>query len=146
MYYEDIKKLKQEEQVATYTRIFTSGDVTQFASLTGDHNPLHVSPGYAAQTRFNIPVVHGMLVASMFSKIFGNDFPGPGCIYSFQEVKFVAPVFLGDSVKATVQIVGWGDRNIISFDTNAVVQERLVITGRADVWVPSVPKTRLDKD
>jgi acyl dehydratase len=60
---------------------FTQNEVNQFAEVTGDKNPVHTDAEYAAKTMFKRPIMHGMLSASLFSKVFGTLFPGEGTIY-----------------------------------------------------------------
>ena len=79
---------------------FNQNDVISFSNLTGDDNRIHLDEGYAKKSFFDKKVVHGMLVASLFSKIFGKVFTGEGSIYLKQELKFIAPVFIGDTISA----------------------------------------------
>lgn len=72
---------------------YTQDDVIGFAKVSGDCNPIHLDFEYAAKTPFKRPIVHGFLSASVFSKVFGMLFPGPGTIYLGQQMKFLAPVF-----------------------------------------------------
>lgn len=73
-------------------------DVSRFAALTGDHNPLHVDPQYASLTEFGKPVVHGMLSASFISTLIGMLLPGPGALWMSQTLNFKAPAFVGDVI------------------------------------------------
>ena len=82
------------------TRTWTSADVAAFAELTHDSNPLHSNEDFTATARFGRPVVHGMLYASMFGAIVGVRFPG--AVYLSQTLEFKKPVFLGESVTATL--------------------------------------------
>ena len=75
---------------------YTQEGVIAFAEITGDKNPIHLDPEFAAKTPFGRPIVHGFLSASVFSKVFGMLFPGQGTIYLSQEMSFRAPVFAGD--------------------------------------------------
>ena len=84
---------------------FAQEDVGAYARLTGDMNPLHVDPLAAARSRFGRPVVHGMLTASMFSRLLAMDLPGPGTIYLRQSLRFARPVWPGQEVVASVTIV-----------------------------------------
>ena len=73
---------------------FSQSNVEIFAQITGDHNPIHLDPIYAAKTPFGKPIVHGFYAGSIFSKVFGTTWPGEGTIYLFQELSFRAPVFV----------------------------------------------------
>ena len=87
-------------QHAAFTKTFTDADIERFIAITGDVNPLHVDDAYAAQTRFGRRVLHGMLTASLFSTMVGMLIPGRGAIYRSQTLKFLRPVFVGDTVTA----------------------------------------------
>ena len=72
---------------------FSQSEVLKFAELTGDNNPVHTDDTYASKTIFKRPVIHGMLGASIFSKIFGTLFPGEGTIYLGQNLNFMRPMY-----------------------------------------------------
>ena len=87
----------------TRTRAFTAHDVASFASITGDHNPIHVDPDAARIAGFEHgPVVHGMLCASMFGAIIGTKFPG--AVYATQSLSFRKPVRVNEVVRAEVEV------------------------------------------
>lgn len=97
---------------------FTQADVDAFARVTGDTNPLHLDPDFAAQTPFKRPIIHGMLGGSVFTKVLGTEFPGYGSVYLGQTFEFLRPMFVDtdyqvtftvqttDPVKHTAQILG----------------------------------------
>jgi acyl dehydratase len=72
---------------------FSQDEVNRFAELTGDTNPAHTDAAYAATTLFKRPILHGMLVAALFSKVFGTLFPGEGTIYLKQSLNFLRPMY-----------------------------------------------------
>lgn len=74
--------------------VFKQSDVDTFAEITGDNNPIHIDAAFAATTPFGRPIVHGFLSGAVFSKVFGTLFPGRGSIYMYQDMKFLAPVFV----------------------------------------------------
>jgi acyl dehydratase len=86
------------------TFIFTQEQVNAFAALSGDNNPIHSDLEYAAQTPFKKPIVHGIFVLSVFSKMIGMTFPGEGTVYMHQDVGFKRPVFPGEEYEAVVTI------------------------------------------
>ena len=90
---------------AEVSKTITDKDVRTFADLTGDHNPVHLDEEYASNTRFKRRVAHGMLTASLISSVLANKLPGEGTVYLSQSLKFVAPVYLGDTVMARVTVV-----------------------------------------
>ena len=71
----------------SYKRIITKEDVLKFGELTGDMNQAHFDADYCSRTPFKEPIVHGMLIGSLFSKIFGTEYPGEGTIYCGQSLK-----------------------------------------------------------
>ena len=87
-------------QHASFRKTFTDEDVRRFIEITGDTNPLYVDDEFAARTRFGRRVVHGMLAASLFSTIMGMLLPGTGAIYRSQTIRFLLPVYVGDTVTA----------------------------------------------
>ena len=89
----------------TVRRAFGDAEVRAFAELSGDFNELHVDDEYAVHSRFGRRVVHGMLTASLFTRLIGMELPGRGTIYMQQTLRFTAPVFVGDEVEAIVEVV-----------------------------------------
>jgi len=73
--------------------------------LLGDRNPVHLDDEFAAGTRFGRRIAHGMIAAAQISAAIGNTLPGPGSIYLNQTLQFVAPVFVGDTLIATVTVI-----------------------------------------
>ena len=84
---------------------FNQSDVNTFAKITGDNNPIHLDAEFAAKTIFGKPIVHGFFSASVFSMVFGTKFPGEGTIYLFQDMKFLAPVFVDKPYKAKFEVL-----------------------------------------
>ena len=97
---------KMLEVGQSYSEVFSLSQeqVKAFADVTGDHNPLHIDPEYAANTVFKKPIVHGIFGISIFSKILGMKFPGEGTIYMKQEISFKRPMYI-DSEYEAVAIV-----------------------------------------
>jgi acyl dehydratase len=87
-------------QHVSFRKTFTDEDVRRFIEITGDSNPLHVDDEFAARTQFGRRIVHGMLAASIFSTMVGMLLPGTGAIYRSQTIRFLLPVYLGDTVTA----------------------------------------------
>jgi 3-hydroxybutyryl-CoA dehydratase len=79
-------------------------DVYLYAGITGDLNPAHINEEYAKGTIFKGRIAHGMLTAGLISAVLGMKLPGPGTIYLGQELKFTAPVRMGDTIKAEVEV------------------------------------------
>ena len=89
----------------TYEVVFNQADVNIFAQITGDNNPIHLDADFAAKTVFGRPIVHGFYSASVFSMVFGTKFPGEGTIYLYQDMKFLAPVFVEQPYKAKFEVL-----------------------------------------
>jgi 3-hydroxybutyryl-CoA dehydratase len=87
-------------QHASLTKTFTEEDMQHFIAITGDMNPLHVDEDYARKTQFGRRVLQGMLTASIFSTMVGMLLPGTGAIYRSQTLRFLLPVYLGETVTA----------------------------------------------
>jgi len=83
---------------------FSQAQVIQFAELTGDNNPLHLDAAYAETTSFKRPIIHGMLGATVFTKVLGTEFPGFGSIYLKQTLEFLRPMFVETDYKAVFTI------------------------------------------
>jgi acyl dehydratase len=90
---------------ATWTRTITAEDVELYARITGDRNPLHFDPHYAASTSFGRLVVQGGLTNGLFNALVAMELPGPGSVFLHQEWDFPAPVFVGDTVTAEAEVV-----------------------------------------
>ncbi|MDR1847174.1 MAG: MaoC family dehydratase [Bacteroidales bacterium] len=99
-----MNKIKICDTFSHQTR-FTQANVNVFAQITGDNNPIHINEQYAAQTPFGKPIVHGFYAGSVFSKVFGTMFPGEGTIYMFQDMAFLAPVFVEQDYVAKFEVV-----------------------------------------
>ncbi|WP_247233581.1 MaoC family dehydratase [Telluribacter sp. SYSU D00476] len=85
---------------------FTQTDVEEFARVTGDNNPLHLDAEFAATTAFKRPIIHGMLGASVFTKVLGTQFPGYGSVYLKQTLEFMRPMFVETDYEAVFTIIG----------------------------------------
>ncbi len=83
---------------------FSQADVEDFARVTGDNNPLHLDAHFAAQTPFKRPIIHGMLGASIFTKVLGTEFPGYGSVYTGQTLEFLRPMFVDTDYEATFTV------------------------------------------
>jgi 3-hydroxybutyryl-CoA dehydratase len=122
---------------ASVTKTITDADIQTFGDLSGDHNPLHFDEEHARRTRFGRPISHGMLTGSLFSPIIAHQLPGEGAIYLSQSLKFLAPVFAGDTITATLTVKHVrSDKQIITLDGVAKNQNgEVVITGESVVFV-----------
>lgn len=90
--------------VHKYAFRFSQTDVEDFARVTGDNNPLHLDADFAAQTPFKRPIIHGMLGASIFTKVLGTEFPGFGSVYLGQTLEFMRPMFVDTDYEAVFTV------------------------------------------
>ena len=119
-------------------KVITEKDVAMFGEITGDMNPAHFDAEYAAKTIFKKRIAHGMLCGSLFSTIVGTVLPGRGSIYLKQDLKFLAPVYLNDTLTAKVTVTEIIEaKNRVIFDTTTTNQDGIVvITGSALIMPP----------
>lgn len=123
---------------ATYARTITEADIVAFAGVSGDNNPVHLDKDYAATTIFKGPIAHGMLTASFISTVLGTKLPGYGCIYVSQDLRFRAPVRVGDTVRATVEVSEIvAEKKRVVLTTKCVVGDKVVLEGSAVMMVAS---------
>jgi 3-hydroxybutyryl-CoA dehydratase len=129
--YEDIRVGAE----AWLTRTITEAHIVIYAGLTGDVNPVHVDAEHAARSMFGERIAHGMLVAGLISTVLGTELPGPNSIYLGQDLRFVAPVKIGDTVTVVVTVLEKrDDKRIIKLRTTASNQRgESVIDGTAVV-------------
>jgi len=90
---------------AEFTKTISESDIYLFAGVTGDLNPAHINESYAQNTFFKTRIAHGMLLAGFISAVIGMKLPGPGAIYVRQELKFLAPARIGDTITARVEVI-----------------------------------------
>jgi 3-hydroxybutyryl-CoA dehydratase len=125
----------KEGDSASFSKTITDSDVVLYAGLSGDTNPVHLDAEYASKTRYGRRIAHGLLVAGLISAVLGEKIPGPGAIYAGQTLRFMRPVFLGDTITVTATISQYDrDRGRMTLQTvcrNQAGEE--VITGEADV-------------
>ena len=128
------KKLNIGDKVSV-SKAFSKEEVIQFADISGDHNPIHLDQEYAEASIFGQPIVHGMLVSSLFSGLIGEQLPGQGSIYLGQNLSFKAPVPIGEIVTASVEVVSLReDKPIVTLRTSCLDSTgKLVIEGEAVV-------------
>ena len=90
---------------AERTHTFTDADVEAFAALSGDRNPLHFDDSFVAATRFGRRIIHGGLTTALFNALVAEQLPGPGSVFVHQEWDYPAPVFIGDTVTAQIEVL-----------------------------------------
>jgi len=125
-------------QSASFGKTITEADIVLFAAVTGDTNPMHLNAEYAKDSIFGERIAHGMLAAGLITKVLGTQLPGPGTIYMSQSLKFRAPVRIGQTVTATVEVLALHpDKHRATLRTVCTVAGEPVLEGEAYVSVPS---------
>ncbi|MCA0431489.1 MAG: MaoC family dehydratase [Bacteroidetes bacterium] len=123
-------------QIYTHEFQFSQKEVEQFAQVTGDKNPVHLDAAYAATTMFKKPIMHGMLSASLFSKVFGTLFPGEGTIYLKQSLNFLRPMYVDTTYVAVFtvkEIVKEKNRAIVETIIKDKANDTICTSGEATV-------------
>ena len=122
--------------IAEIEKFFSEEEVILYAKISNDSNPIHFDINYASQTSFKKPIVHGLLVASLFGGLLGTHLPGKGTIHLGQDLKFLAPVYVGEKVKAIIKIINIRkDKPIITFSSNCIKENgETAITGKSVVY------------
>lgn len=123
---------------AYFQKTISESDVYMFAGITGDLNPAHINIEEAKRSIFEKRVVHGILTAGLISAVIGMQLPGPGTIYLSQNIKFIEPVFIDDTIKASVSVIDIDkEKNIVTLLTTCYNQNnQIVIKGTAKVKPP----------
>ena len=117
---------------ASFSKTITDADVTIFAGLTGDFNPVHIDSVYAKNTIFKNRIAHGMLGGSLVSTVLGTRLPGPGTIFMEQNLKFKMPVYIGDTL--TVEVIF---KEVLNSKKGVIKLEGSIVTeGYSIVKVP----------
>ena len=133
VYYEDLKK----GDSASFAKTVSESDVYQFAGITGDLNELHINREAAEGSLFGARVVHGCLADSFVSTVLGMKLPGKGTIFLEKSVKYLKPVYIGDTVTATATVAEIMERGRVIFDVSYTNQKgEEVISGTALVIAP----------
>lgn len=113
---------------AEFTKTVSETDIYMFAGVTGDFNPAHVNEEYAKTTFFKKRIAHGMLSAGFISNVLGTQLPGPGAVYMKQEMAFLAPVYIGDTITARVEVIDLNiEKNRVTLKTTCTNQDGTVV-------------------
>ena len=128
---------------AQISKTITETAVNDFARVIGDFNPIHIDQAYAEKTPFKGRIAHGALSIGLFSSVLGNILPGHGTIYLSHEIRFLAPVRIGDTITVRVEVVEvLSDKNRVKFRTTCVNQDgKEVVDGMAWVMPPRSQST-----
>jgi len=128
-------ELKSRE-ISVLKIAFTQNDYDRFAKLSGDDNPIHCDPVFAAKTRFKKTVAHGMMLYSFISRVLNARLPGPGVIHYGQEMMFQAPTVTGTIVDFRLEVLE-ADKDKATIATNVVLPDgKFACQGMAKVYLP----------
>jgi 3-hydroxybutyryl-CoA dehydratase len=129
-------KLKIGDQFSTSKKI-TDEVIRAFAELSGDYNPIHLDEEFAAQTRFGRRIAHGMISGALISAVLGNEFRERKIVYLSQTMKFIAPVFVDDTVTATATVTDIRrDKPIVTVETVCTNQNgEQVVVGEGKIML-----------
>ncbi|MCY0966730.1 MaoC/PaaZ C-terminal domain-containing protein [Parathalassolituus penaei] len=118
-------------------------DLQLFAAVSGDHNPLHLNPEYAATTQFKGQIAHGMYSGALISAGLAMELPGPGTVYMGQNLAFKRPIMIGDTITVKLTVKEKIDKKgLVIFDTTLTNQSgKVVVTGEATVIAPTEKMT-----
>ena len=121
----------------SYAQTITDADIKAFAGISGDRNPVHLNEEYAESSRYKKRIAHGLMTASYFSALFGTKIPGEGCVYVSQSLQFKRPIYIGDTVTATVEVTSVDlAKKRVFFKTTCKVKNKVVTDGEAELFVP----------
>ncbi|WFA10434.1 MaoC family dehydratase [Tissierella sp. Yu-01] len=122
---------------ASLARTISESDIYLYAGITGDTNPAHINEEESKKSIFKGRIAHGMLTAGLISAVLGTLLPGPGSIYLGQDLKFIAPVRMGDTITAQVEVIEIINNKIVKLRTDCVNQNgEVVIEGFATILPP----------
>lgn len=124
-------------QKATIERLVEEKDILLFAAASGDNNPVHLNPDFAATTNFKKPIAHGMLSASFISAAMACNLPGPGSIYLTQTLEFLRPVYAGDTLRIEIEVLEKLPKNKVRLSTKVFNQKnKRILEGEASALLP----------
>lgn len=122
----------------TFDRHLSAADVRSFADLTGDDNPIHVDAEYASDTRFGKPIVHGVFLLGIVSKVLGRDFPGHGSVAVAISCRFLRPVPVDSDITVEVKVAEKIDRHKhVRMRVYVYLEGKMVLGGEATLIPPS---------
>lgn len=125
-------KIGMKESIS---KTITETDIILYSGISLDCNPVHLNKEYAEASRFKKRIAHGMLTAGLISAVLGTKLPGEGTIYLEQNLKFKQPVYLGDTITATCEIIAIiKEKRKVILSTICINQdEKIILTGEAKV-------------
>ena len=127
-------------ETAEFSKTISESDIYLLAGVTGDMNPAHINEAYAKTTFFKTRIAHGLLPAGFISNVVAMKLPGPGTIYLRQGLNFKAPVRIGDTITAQVEVLEiLEEKKHVRLRTTCTNQDgTVVLDGEAVVSPPRV--------
>lgn len=127
-------------QKASVTKTITRGDIYAFAGLVDDYSPVHIDKAFGEQSPFGRCIAHGFLSGALFSTLAGNYLPGAGSLYVRQSLNFLRPVYAGDTITATFEVVKKGEEvtkpdGTVKFSPGRIVMKATAVNQRGEVVV-----------
>ena len=121
----------------TATKKITDDVIRSFAQLSGDFNPIHIDEDFASKTRFGKRITHGMISGALLSAVLGTEFGEKQVVYMSQTMKFIAPVFIDDTITATATVKHIReDKPVVTVETVVTNQDdQVVVSGEAVLLV-----------
>jgi 3-hydroxybutyryl-CoA dehydratase len=126
--------------IVTFSKTIAEFDIYQFAGITGDFNPVHINEVYAQSTKFGKRIAHGMLTSSFICTALGTQMPGVGTIHVNQNLNFIKPVYIGDTITVRLELLEKNtDKKIWVIKSDIYNQhEELVVEGTSTVKPPKL--------
>lgn len=114
-------------QKESITKTITQGDLHVFAGLVNDYSPIHLNKEFGAASPFKQNIAHGFISGSLFSTLVGCQLPGAGALYVSQTLNFKAPVYVGDTITASLEVIEKGQKGSFTMKATAVNQNGVVV-------------------
>ncbi len=121
-------------QTASRSLTLTAEHVAKYAEMTGDYNPLHFDADFAAGTKFGGLVVQGGLTTGVLNALVAMDMPGPGTVFLSHDIKFTAPVFIGDTITAEAEVLSVHDTKPVTQLKITVVRAAHEVVLEGEAW------------
>jgi 3-hydroxybutyryl-CoA dehydratase len=120
-----------------FVKFISPDEVIQFSKLSGDTNPIHTDEIYAENSRYKKRIVHGTLIISYFSRVFGMSLPGNGCTIAEQNIYYKRPVYVNSEVKIIVEIskIDLEKRNLY-FNNICLFNNKIAVNGSTKIFLP----------
>ena len=131
-----VQKLTPGYRVERMRRV-AEEDLRDFATVSGDYNPVHMDEAFAATTPFRGRIAHGMLSGAWISALLAEEMPVAGSVYLSQSLTFKRPIRIGDEVTIRLQVSAFDDAaGEVTVATACLVRGKVAVDGQAKVLLP----------